>query len=90
MWPTYRVRVYPMYGGRAIHLAARACQNAQPFPLARMSQLLESSGYFPTFGHALQTLAGFDEMGYCMTLLHRICGSEHLGDFPRRDELPKA
>ena len=57
--------------------------------IPRISKMLEAGGYFPTFDHGLQTLAGFDELCYCMTLLHKICGSEHLGQFPRRYDPPE-
>lgn len=46
--------------------------------------MLEQGGFFPMFDHALQTEAGFDELCRCMTLLHDICGSPDLGEFPRR------
>ena len=49
----------------------------------RISRLLEAGGFFPMFDHALQTTVGFNELCRCMTLLHRICGSEDLGEFPQ-------
>ena len=52
----------------------------------RVPKMLEAGGYFPTFDHGLPTTVGFDELCRCMTLLHELCGSEHLGDFPRRRE----
>ena len=51
--------------------------------LPRLPELLEAGGFLPMFDHALQTGVGFEELCRCMTLLHRICGSEHLGEFPR-------
>ena len=50
----------------------------------KVPEMLENSGYFPMFDHALQSLVGFEELCRCMTLLHEICGSEHLGEFPRQ------
>jgi hypothetical protein len=50
----------------------------------KVPAMLETRGYFPMFDHALQTGAGFDELCRCMTRLHQICGSDGLGDFPRR------
>ena len=51
--------------------------------LPKVPQALAGRGYFPMFDHALQTLAGFDELCRCFTLLHEVCGSA-LGEFPRR------
>ncbi|MDP6359120.1 MAG: uroporphyrinogen decarboxylase family protein [Planctomycetota bacterium] len=51
--------------------------------IPRVAIMLEKGGYFPMFDHALQTDVGFSELCRCMTLLHEICGSEHLGEFPR-------
>jgi len=56
----------------------------EPELFPRVPKMLEKSGFFPMFDHALQTDVGFDELCRCMTLLHQICGSEHLGEFPRR------
>jgi len=52
--------------------------------LPKVPAMLAQGGYFPMFDHALQTEVGFDELCRCMTLLHELCGSEHLGEFPRR------
>lgn len=49
----------------------------------RIPQLLEHGDFLPMFYHALQTTVGFAELCRCMTRLHQICGSEHLGAFPR-------
>ena len=49
----------------------------------KIPEMLERGGFFPMFDHALQTGAGFEEHCTCMTLLHQICGSEALGEFPR-------
>lgn len=49
----------------------------------KIPRMLESGGYFPMFDHGLQVGVGFRELRQCMTLLHQICGSEHLGEFPR-------
>ena len=54
---------------------------AELFP--KVPEMLRRGGYFPMFDHALQTAVGFEELCRCMTFLHRICGSEHLGEFPR-------
>jgi len=51
--------------------------------LPRVPEMLKIGGFFPMFDHALQTDAGFEEHCTCMTLLHQICGSEGLGEFPR-------
>ncbi len=40
-------------------------------------------GYFPAFDHGLPPQVGFRELCRAMTLLHEICGSEELGEFPR-------
>ena len=50
----------------------------------KVPAMIAKGGYLPMFDHALQTLAGFDELCCVMTLLHEICGSEDLGDFPRK------
>ena len=49
----------------------------------KVPDMLEKRGFFPMFDHALQTGVGFDELCRVMTQLHQICGSEHLGEFPR-------
>ena len=51
--------------------------------LPKVPQMLAAGGYFPGFDHGLPPHTGFEEMCRAMTLLHRICGSEHLGEFPR-------
>jgi hypothetical protein len=55
----------------------------EPELLPKIPAMLGKGGYFPMFDHALQTEVGFAELCRCMTLLHEICGSEHLGEFPR-------
>ena len=45
--------------------------------------MLAAGGYFPAFDHGLPPHVGFEPLCRAMTLLHRICGSEHLGEFPR-------
>ena len=52
--------------------------------LPKIPAMLAQGGFLPMFDHALQTDVGFDELCQCMTRLHQICGSEHLGQFPRR------
>ncbi|MBT3374662.1 MAG: hypothetical protein HN742_16250 [Lentisphaerae bacterium] len=49
----------------------------------KIPEMLAKRGFLPMFDHALQTDVGFDELCHCMTLLHQICGSENLGEFPR-------
>jgi len=51
--------------------------------LPKVPDMLATGGFFPMFDHALQTLTGFDELCRTMTLLHEICGSPDLGEFPR-------
>lgn len=50
--------------------------------LAKLPPVLEKSGCFPTFDHALQIIVGFEELCRTMTRLHEICGSPGLGEFP--------
>ena len=52
--------------------------------LSKLPPILEKSGYFPSFDHALQIIVGFEEMCRTMTRLHEICGSTELGEFPRK------
>ena len=54
----------------------------------KIPRMLEKGGFLPMFDHALQSGVGFDELCYCMSLLHRICGSEDLGEFPKCWEEP--
>jgi len=62
----------------------------KPELIPKVPQMLQTGGYFPMFDHALQTEVGFEELCYCMTLLHQICGSEDLGEFPRKYDVPAA
>ena len=55
----------------------------EPELFPKVPDMLQGGGYLPMFDHALQSEVGFEELCRCMTLLHRICGSEHLGEFPR-------
>ena len=55
----------------------------EPELAPKIPAVLESSGYFPMFDHALQVDVGFAELCRCMTRLHEICGSDDLGEFPR-------
>jgi hypothetical protein len=55
----------------------------RPELFPKVPKMLEQGGYLPMFDHALQTGVGFQELCQCMTLLHQICGSEGLGEFPR-------
>ena len=55
----------------------------EPELVPRIGELLKIGGFFPMFDHALQTGVGFEELCRCMTRLHQICRSEHLGEFPR-------
>lgn len=52
----------------------------------KVRAMLKLRGCFPMFDHGLSTCVGFDEHCRCMTRLHELCGSAHLGlgDFPRR------
>jgi len=52
--------------------------------LSKLPPVLEKSGYFPSFDHALQIIVGFEELCRTMTRLHEICGSAELGEFPRK------
>ena len=60
----------------------RARIGPELFP--KIPLMLGKRGFLPMFDHALQTDVGFDELCRCMTLLHEICGSDDLGEFPRR------
>lgn len=58
----------------------------EPELFPRVPKMLETGGFLPMFDHALQTDVGFEELCRCMTLLHQICGSDDLGDFPRKGD----
>ena len=58
-------------------------QRIEPELVPRLAEVLKTGGFLPMFDHALQTDVGFEELCRCMALLHQICGSEHLGVFPR-------
>ena len=55
----------------------------EPELLPKVPDMLAKGGFLPMFDHALQTDVGFDELCRCMDLLHRVCGSDGLGEFPR-------
>lgn len=55
----------------------------EPEILAKVPGMLAGGGYFPAFDHGLPPHTGYQELCRAMTLLHRVCGSEHLGEFPR-------
>ena len=49
----------------------------------KIPKALRQGGYLPMFDHALQPDTDFEELCRCMSMLHEICGSPELGQFPR-------
>jgi len=51
--------------------------------MSKVPALLKTGRYFPNGDHGLQPMVTFDNLCKFMTLLHEVCGSPKLGDFPR-------